>query len=63
MPASRAPRPSSGRVVPELGYESFADSRADGSRQVMIAVTADESLLGPRAQRALDRLRATAYCG
>jgi D-alanyl-D-alanine carboxypeptidase len=46
-----------------LGYQSFADSRADGKRQLMIAVNADQSLLGPRAQRALERLRAIAYCG
>jgi D-alanyl-D-alanine carboxypeptidase len=45
-----------------LGYQSFADSRADGKRQVMIALNADQSLLGPRAQRALERLRAIAYC-
>jgi hypothetical protein len=29
----------------------------------MIAVNADQSPLAPRAQRALERLRATAYCG
>jgi D-alanyl-D-alanine carboxypeptidase len=46
-----------------LGYQSFADSRADGKRQVMIALNADQSLLGPRAHRALERLRAIAYCG
>lgn len=46
-----------------LGYQSFADISADGKRQVMIAVNADQSLLGPRAQRALERLRAIAYCG
>lgn len=46
-----------------LGYQSFADSRADGKRQVMIALNADQSLLGPRAQRLLERLRAIAYCG
>jgi D-alanyl-D-alanine carboxypeptidase len=46
-----------------LGYQSFADSRADRKRQVMIALNADQSLLGPRAQRALERLRAIAYCG
>jgi D-alanyl-D-alanine carboxypeptidase len=46
-----------------LGYQSFADSRADGKRQVMIALNADQSLLAPGAQRALERLRAIAYCG
>jgi D-alanyl-D-alanine carboxypeptidase len=46
-----------------LGYQSFADSRADRKRQLIIAVNADQSLLTPRAQRALERLRAIAYCG
>ena len=46
-----------------LGYHSLADSSADGNRQVMTALNADQSLLGPRAQRALERLRAIAYCG
>jgi D-alanyl-D-alanine carboxypeptidase len=46
-----------------FGYESFADSSADGKRQIMMAVTADQSLLGARAQRALDRVRSIAYCG
>jgi D-alanyl-D-alanine carboxypeptidase len=46
-----------------LGYQSFADSSSDAQRQVMIAVTADQSLLGARAQRALERVRMIAYCG
>lgn len=46
-----------------LGYQSFADSRADRKRQLIIAVNADQSLLTPRAQRALERLRVLAYCG
>ncbi len=46
-----------------FGYESFADSSADGKRQIMMAVTADQTLLETRAQRALDRLRTIAYCG
>jgi hypothetical protein len=29
----------------------------------MIALNADQSLLAPLAQRALERLRALAYCG
>jgi hypothetical protein len=32
-------------------------------RQVTIAVTADQSVFGRRTMRALDRLRALAYCG
>ena len=46
-----------------LGYLSFADTSSDAQRQVMMAVTADQSLLGARAQRALERVRLIAYCG
>ena len=46
-----------------LGYQSFAESSADGERQITMVVNADQSLLGARAQRALDRVRAIAYCG
>jgi D-alanyl-D-alanine carboxypeptidase len=46
-----------------LGYLSYADTRTHPLRQVMIAVTADQSLFGRSTMRALDRLRALAYCG
>ncbi|HET9737093.1 MAG TPA: serine hydrolase domain-containing protein [Solirubrobacteraceae bacterium] len=46
-----------------LGYLSYADTRPRALRQVMIAVTADQSVFGRRTMRALDRLRELAYCG
>jgi D-alanyl-D-alanine carboxypeptidase len=46
-----------------LGYLSYADSRRGGRRQVMIAVTADQSVFRRRTMLALERLRELAYCG
>ncbi|MDP9136419.1 MAG: beta-lactamase family protein, partial [Actinomycetota bacterium] len=46
-----------------LGYLSYADSRRGTRRQVMIAVTADQSAFRRRTMLALERLRELAYCG
>jgi D-alanyl-D-alanine carboxypeptidase len=46
-----------------LGYLSHADWSRRGGRQAILAVTADQSALRPRAMRALERLRELAYCG
>jgi len=46
-----------------FGYQSFADSRSDGSRQIVIAINADGSVLRGRAQAAIGRLMEIAYCG
>lgn len=45
-----------------LGYLSYADWSRRGGRQVVLAVTADQSALRPRAMRALEQLRELAYC-
>jgi D-alanyl-D-alanine carboxypeptidase len=46
-----------------LGYLSHADWRRRGGRQAILAVTADQSALPPRAMGALERLRELAFCG
>jgi len=43
------------------GYLTSAQTSADGRRQAVVMVNTDT--LTPRAQRALDRLTTTAYCG
>jgi len=43
------------------GYLTSAQTSADGRRQAVVMVNTDT--LTPRAQRALDRVTATAYCG
>jgi D-alanyl-D-alanine carboxypeptidase len=45
-----------------LGYLSYADWSRRGRRQAILAVTADQSALRPRAMRALEQLRELAYC-
>jgi D-alanyl-D-alanine carboxypeptidase len=46
-----------------FGYATFADSRADGARQLVLALTGDETVLRQRAQEALGRVQELAYCG
>jgi D-alanyl-D-alanine carboxypeptidase len=46
-----------------FGYETFADSRSDGKRDLVVAINADGSVRGVRAERALGRLTAIAHCG
>jgi D-alanyl-D-alanine carboxypeptidase len=43
------------------GYQASAQTSADGRRQAVVMVNTDT--LGARAQRALDRVTDTAYCG
>src|SRR3954466_1936801 len=46
-----------------LGYETHADSRPDGTRQAIVGINADQSVLGTRrAQMAISRLYELAYC-
>jgi D-alanyl-D-alanine carboxypeptidase len=45
-----------------FGYELFADSTASGTRHVVVALTADESVRTARIGRAIDGLRSIAYC-
>jgi D-alanyl-D-alanine carboxypeptidase len=46
-----------------FGYETFADSRSDGTRDLVVAVNSDSSVRSPAAREALDRLTAIAHCG
>ncbi len=46
-----------------FGYETFADSTRDARRQVVIAINADQSARSPRAEQAIEHLRAIAHCG
>jgi D-alanyl-D-alanine carboxypeptidase len=47
-----------------LGYETNADSSPDGTHQAVVAINADQSVLGTRrAQMAISRLYERAYCG
>ena len=47
-----------------LGYETNADSSPDGTHQAVVAINADESVLGTRrAQMTTSRLYELAYCG
>jgi D-alanyl-D-alanine carboxypeptidase len=46
-----------------FGYETFTDSRSDGERDLVVAVNADSSVRGRRAQGALERLTMLAHCG
>jgi D-alanyl-D-alanine carboxypeptidase len=47
-----------------LGYETNADSSANGTHQAVFVINADESVLGTRrAQMAIARLQELAYCG
>jgi len=46
-----------------LGYETNADSSPDGTRQAIVGINADQSVLGTRrAQMAISRLYELAYC-
>lgn len=46
-----------------FGYQSFTDTSSDGKRQVVIMINADETARTPRADNAIERLRAIAHCG
>jgi D-alanyl-D-alanine carboxypeptidase len=47
-----------------LGYETEAESSRNGARQAIVAINADQSVLGTqRAQIAISRLDELAYCG
>src|SRR3954452_997445 len=55
--------PSWGHGGETLGYETNADSGPDGTRQAIVAINADQSVLGTRrAQMAISRLHEIAYC-
>jgi D-alanyl-D-alanine carboxypeptidase len=56
--------PSWGHGGETLGYETEADSSRNGARQAIVAINADQSVLGTRrAQIAISRLNELAYCG
>ena len=57
-------RPSWGHGGETLGYETNANSSRDAARQAVVAINADQSVLGTRrAQMAISRLQELAYCG
>jgi hypothetical protein len=56
--------PSWGHGGETLGYETNADSSANGNRQAVVAINADQSVLATRrVQMAISRLNELAYCG
>jgi len=56
--------PSWGHGGETLGYETEAESSRNGARQAIVAINADQSVLGTRrAQIAISRLEELAYCG
>jgi D-alanyl-D-alanine carboxypeptidase len=56
--------PSWGHGGETLGYETDAESSPNGARQAIVAINADQSVLGTRrAQIAISRLNELAYCG
>jgi len=56
--------PSWGHGGETLGYETEAESSPDGTRQAILAINADQSMLATRrAQLAISRLAELAYCG
>jgi hypothetical protein len=46
-----------------IGYETFTDSSGDGTRDLVISVNTDGSVISARAEQALGRLTEIAHCG